>query len=106
MFFRLQEQFDGGINPYGGAMSFIGNAPGFLGCDIFILLSGCSLGYSYLNHSLKKIYLRRLIRIYPLFLILALSKCFFSQLSGETLSFGDWISTCTFLSYYGWGGNL
>ena len=78
--------------------------PGFLGCDIFILLSGCSLGFSYSKYDIKVFYARRMKRVFPLFVLLAFSKCITSTLSGENLSLFDWISTCTTLSYYGWGG--
>lgn len=50
--------------------------PGFLGVDIFLLLSGYGLCNSYNQNSLHTFYKHRITRLVPLFLFLALSVTF------------------------------
>ena len=74
--------------------------PGMIGCDIFIFLSGYSLGYSLQKNSLAKFYVRRMARIYPLFLIMAILKCLIIYNFVKPLSFWEVINGFTLLSYY------
>ena len=77
---------------------------GMIGADVFILLSGYSLGFSINKYPVKKFYQRRVLRIYPMYLILALSECLIIHLLSTPLTIGDFVSTALFLPYYGLRG--
>ena len=78
--------------------------PGFLGVDIFLFFSGYGLCRSYETHDLISFYKRRLVRILPMFLLLATVKCCLFVASGGSLTVVDWICSLTTLSYWGFGG--
>lgn len=79
-------------------------APCVIGCDIFMILSGASQGYSYQKNSLGKFYWRRITRIYPMYLVLTLATCAIKQMTEGGVTAMDVMKGVTFLSYYGWGG--
>lgn len=78
--------------------------PGFMGVDVFLFLSGFGLCHSLSKNSVKVFYLHRFVRIFPMFLILALSASIIYLLQGNILTYWDWICNLTSLSYYGIGG--
>ena len=78
--------------------------PGFIGVDIFLFFSGYGLCGSYETHSLTDFYKRRFTRILPMFLLLAIVKCFLYTANNGNLSVIDWICSLTTLSYWGVGG--
>ena len=79
-------------------------AEGFIGVDIFILLSGYGLCFSYNSRTIKEFYVRRLLRILPVYftynILYALVACFCLK---SPLSIEDFIYNITTLSYYGLG---
>ena len=79
--------------------------PGFIGVDIFLFYSGYSLGYSFQNRRLKNFYLRRVSRIYPLYVVFAILSTIVIILKGTHVSFWDWFCNITTLSYYNLSGN-
>ena len=74
---------------------------GMIGADIFILLSGYSLGFSINRYPVKTFYSRRMYRIYPMYLILALSTCIIIHVISKPLTIYDFFSTALFLPFYG-----
>lgn len=79
--------------------------PGFIGVDFFMFLSGYFLCRSYEQHSLKEFYKRRFCRIFPMFLLLAVSIILIKVLAKDyEMSLFDVFCTCTTLSYYNVGG--
>ena len=78
--------------------------PGFLGVDIFLFISGYGLCQSIKSNDLLTFYKRRLIRILPMFLLLAIVKCSLYVLNGGYLSLSGWILSLTTVSYWVDGG--
>lgn len=74
---------------------------GFLGVDIFFLFTGFGLCYSIQKNSISEFYKRRLIRIVPMFLVLAIIT---TLLMGD-YSWSSWLCNLSTLSYYGIGGH-
>ena len=56
---------------------------GFIGVDIFMFLSGYGLCFAIKKWKIKDFYLRRLLRVYPLFLLLATMKFVFNTQAFE-----------------------
>lgn len=78
---------------------------GYIGVDIFILLSGYGLCYSYQKNSLGLFYRRRILRLYPLYFLASLfHSCFTTFLNGWKGSLWDWMCNLTTLNYYKVGG--
>lgn len=75
---------------------------GYIGVDIFLLLSGFGLCYSYDKYSLKDFYIRRFSRILPLFIIMKLlSNMLFQVREG----IWDLLCECSaILTFYNLGG--
>lgn len=86
-------------------ISFLSLLPaGLIGTDVFIFLSGYSLGFAINKYPLKVFYARRIARIYPMFLILAIFVSYQFVYDGGFLSSWEWLSNITFISFYGGGG--
>lgn len=78
---------------------------GFVGVDVFLFLSGYRLSYSIARDSdLQFFYLKRFLKIYPLFFVLATTMTIISFLKGNDTSWSDWFCNITSLSYYSIGG--
>lgn len=75
---------------------------GFAGVDIFMFLSGYGLCLSYSKYPLSVFYIRRLLRIFPLYIITGLIVSFLPQTKAHSL--WDIICNITTLSYYEVGG--
>lgn len=73
---------------------------GFLGVDIFFLFTGFGLCYSIQKNDIGSFYKRRLYRIFPMFLILAI----ITTLLSDDYSWSSWFFNLSTLSYYGIGG--
>lgn len=78
---------------------------GFIGVDIFIFLSAFGCCFSLNKHSLGVFYLRRLNRVYPLFVISNLIKWAIDRWCLD-VKLDTWDSICdiTGLTYFGVGG--
>lgn len=79
-------------------------SPGMIGADFFILLSGYSLGYSINKYKLGRFYLRRLARIYPMYLLLTLMGCIIVSLFRTPMTVGEWFASFVCIPYYEVGG--
>jgi peptidoglycan/LPS O-acetylase OafA/YrhL len=81
--------------------------PGFVGVDVFLFFSGYGLCFSYSKYSLYDYYKRRIKRILPLYLVLALF-CTLSliYIEGKHYTLWDVFCNLTTLSYYGAGGDV
>ena len=77
---------------------------GYIGVDIFLFLSAFGLCFSLNKHSLLHFYLRRLNRIYPLFVISNLVKWSIERIQGVRIGVWDTICDITGLSFFGIGG--
>ena len=78
--------------------------PGFLGVDVFFLLSGYGLCFSYNKNTLMNFYFRRMKRIVPFFLLLSMVVSCLFLYRGDVLSVGDWLCNLTSLNFWGiWG---
>lgn len=75
-------------------------SPGLIGADFFILLSGYSLGYSIKKYSLGHFYMRRMVRIYPMYLLLTIMGCTIESIFKGPMTFGGWLSCAVCLPYY------
>lgn len=77
---------------------------GFIGVDIFMFLSGYGLCYAYEKWDIKTFYTRRLQRVYPLFLFLAIVKYgfkyFFDAVTNIKWGIVQFLSTISTYSYY------
>lgn len=80
--------------------------PGFIGVDLFMFFGGYSLCFSLEKHGLSEFYKRRLKRIAPLFILLAIAKSSLFMLRGDQLNLFDWFCNLTTLSYYHIGGGF
>lgn len=77
---------------------------GFIGVDIFLFFSGYGCCYSLKNRGWGGYLLKRVLRVCPLLLFLALVESITVQVCLKSLTLWDWISNLTTLSYYGLGG--
>lgn len=75
-------------------------SPGMIGADFFILLSGYSLGYSIKKYSLGIFYMRRMARIYPMYLLLTIMGCTIVSIFKGSMTLGEWLSSAVCLPYY------
>lgn len=73
---------------------------GLIGTDVFIFLSGYSLCYAIGKYPLKTFYFRRIVRIYPMFFILAVFMSLLNIYNGESIGIIDWLSNLSFASFY------
>lgn len=79
--------------------------PGFIGVDIFLLLSGYGLSNSFSKNKLGTFYQHRVVRIVPLFVLMILSVSIIDALIGQkTLTMFNLFANITTLSYLGLGG--
>lgn len=79
---------------------------GYIGVDIFILLSGFGLCYSYNKNDLQSFYRKRFLRIYPLYFVSALFHTSFNVIVLKNKeSIWDGFCDLTTLSYYRLGGH-
>jgi len=78
--------------------------PGYLGIDVFLLLSGYGLCRSYQQHSLATFYKRRFVRLIPIYFLFATVVSVLRDAGGDGLSPWDWVCNLTTLSYWGAGG--
>lgn len=77
---------------------------GFIGVDVFLFLSAFGLCFSLAKHNLWKFYLRRLNRIYPLFVISNLLKWGIERFQGVRTGLWDSICDISGITYLGIGG--
>lgn len=77
---------------------------GFIGVDVFLFLSAFGLCFSLEKHNLQKFYLRRLNRIYPLFVISNLLKWVIERLQGVRTGLWDSICDISGITFLGIGG--
>lgn len=77
---------------------------GYSGVDIFLFFSAVGLCFSYTNNSLSQFYKNRFIRIFPLFILLAIVRSIFFHINETQLEIWDYFCNLTTLSYYGLGG--
>lgn len=78
---------------------------GFLGVDIFLLLSGYGLSNSFSKNKLGTFYQHRVVRIAPLFLLMMLAITIIDVLIGQkSFTVFNLIANITTLSYLGLGG--
>ena len=79
---------------------------GFIGVDIFLFLSGYRLCGSYERQkTLGVFYKKRLLRILPLFSVLAICHSIINFIKNDC-SFFDFVCNITTLSYYNLGGHI
>lgn len=88
--------------PADGIISGLYFYPGFVGVDIFLFFSGYSLCYSYKKNSLTQFYKRRIVRVFPLMMVLGFLVSF--NYTGYTL--WDYVCNMTSLFYYRLGGDV
>lgn len=78
---------------------------GYIGVDIFLFLSAFGLCFSLKKHTLPQFYLRRLNRVYPLFVISNIIKWIIDvHVRGLELNAWDTICDITGLTFIGVGG--
>ena len=77
---------------------------GYIGVDIFLYLSGFGLCYSYTKQSILNFYIRRIIRIFPLYIISGTILSSIFIILGEHISAWDFFCNISTLSYYHVGG--
>lgn len=76
--------------------------PGFVGVDIFMLLSGYGLCFSISKNNTIEFYKRRLLRIFPLLLIMG----FIVSFNYADYNVWDYVCNMTSLYYYRLGGDV
>lgn len=77
---------------------------GFIGVDIFLFLSSFGLCFSLGKHSLAEFYIRRLNRVYPLFVFSNILKWTIGRFLGERLNAWDSFCDISGLTFFGFGG--
>lgn len=77
---------------------------GYIGVDIFLFLSAFGLCFSLQKNSILRFYLRRLNRIYPLFVISNLFKWGIERFQGVRIGLWDTFCDITGLTFFGIGG--
>lgn len=78
---------------------------GFIGVDVFLFLSAFGLCFSIERHSLAEFYIRRLNRVYPLFVISNIIKWGIERFyMGTHLSVWDSFCDISGLTFFGIGG--
>lgn len=88
--------------PPEGLISGIYFYPAFAGVDIFLLLSGFGLCYSFNKYDLLQFYRRRLVRILPMLLLLG----FLVSFNYAGYKVWDYFCNMTTLYYYHLGGDI
>lgn len=78
----------------------------YLGVDIFMCASGFGLCYAIRKYSALTFYKRRLLRIYPSYLVMALAVTALHIIGGEHFSVWDWFCQLSTLQYYMLGGHF
>lgn len=77
---------------------------GFIGVDMFLMLGGYGLCFSYSKNNLVTFYKRRIFRILPVYVLYNLLFALTAwQLHDAPLSISDFIYNITTLSFYGFG---
>lgn len=80
---------------------------GYLGVDIFLLLSGYGLSNSYSKNSISEFYRHRVVRLLPLFLLLTFTATIICGVFGKyDISITTFIYNMTSLSFWGIGGHF
>lgn len=79
---------------------------GAIGCDIFFFLSAFGLCFSLNKYTIVQFYKRRVLRIYPLFILLNIYCSIVQICNGAKLDLWDWFCNLSGLSYYGLGGSI
>lgn len=74
--------------------------PGYMGVDIFLLLSSYGLCFSINKNSVVNFWKRRYVRILPVFFLMSIFITLINLWSGENVSSWDWFCNMTTLSYY------
>lgn len=69
----------------------------YIGVDVFLLLSGFGLCFSYNKCNLPRFYRRRLLRVFPLFVVFNL---FLFLVSKDGFDLKEFISVCTTMEFY------
>lgn len=88
----------------GDNVFFIPFEKGFIGVDIFMMMSGFGLCHSYTKRSLKDFYLKRVLRIIPAYVLYNIFFVLVSTYYFNTpISFEDFFYNLTTLSFYGFG---
>ena len=77
---------------------------GFIGVDVFLFLSAFGLCFSLEKHAIHNFYLRRLNRIYPLFVISNIFKWGIERLQGVKTGLWDTICDISGVTFFGVGG--
>ncbi len=77
---------------------------GYVGVDVFLFFSGLGLCFSCTKNSLSQFYKNRVLRIMPLYIVLAIVSSLTYQIAEDNLTIWDWFCNLTTLSYYGLGG--
>lgn len=78
----------------------------YLGVDIFMCASGFGLCYAIGKYSTLTFYKRRILRIYPSYLVMALAVTALHLIGGEHFSVWDWFCQLSTLQYYCVGGHF
>lgn len=78
--------------------------PGFMGVDIFLFLSGYGLCFAFNKYDLPIFYKRRILRIIPLFVLMAFIVTLIKVSTGQSANIWDWFCNLSTLSYYQCGG--
>lgn len=79
---------------------------GYMGVDVFMFLSGYGLCYSYSKNSILTFYRRRLVRIYPLWVVKAVMVMLLGLALARTCTLWDAFCNLTALYYLGLGGTI
>lgn len=73
---------------------------GYIGGDIFFLLTGMGLSRSYSKHRWSVFIKNRISRIFPLFFLYATLKSIYYWAIGQDVTFIDYLCNITTLSYF------
>lgn len=78
---------------------------GYFGVDMFMLLSGCGLCFSFENHDILTFYKRRIWRLVPIYCIMVLISTLLTYYETSVCpSFKEILFRLTTLAYWGIGG--
>lgn len=92
------------LNVATGSHIFLPFYMGFMGVDVFLIISAYGLCHAFKKYDLKTFYRRRVLRIFPLYVFLAVIVTSVHVILGYNVSVWDWLCNLSTLSYYGIGG--